>query len=127
MKIILTTANTRGSGTKDPIKLYVGGYSWQLDNPFCEDFAVGKITEFNLSIPSDFTSDWFQFLCLKKHQDTSGKWVLRRLILKINDRVVYDSGNINYVFEAGKTTWCAKDFFYGKCHGNVSPDFDIYS
>jgi len=24
MKIILTTANTRGSGTKDPIKLYIG-------------------------------------------------------------------------------------------------------
>jgi len=79
-----------------------------------------------LTIPKGFTSDWFQYLCLKKHQDTKGRWLLKRLIVEINDRTIYDSGEVNFIFEGGKTTWCAKDFFYGKCRGNVSPDFEVH-
>ncbi len=126
MKVTITTADERGSGTDDPIKLYVGEHTWELDHPFCDDFEKGKTDSFDLDIPEGLTSDWFQYFCIKKEYDIrSDKWQLRRVILEINDRVIYDSGEMEFWFESGKSTWCAKDFFYGKCRGNVSPDFDV--
>ncbi|NHJ48093.1 MAG: hypothetical protein FK733_09925 [Asgard group archaeon] len=126
MKIIVTTAKDRKSGTDDPIKLYIGEHDWELDHPFCDDFEKGRIDEFDLDIPQGFTSDWFQFLCIKKERDIkSDNWKLQRVVVEINDRVIYDSGDIEYWFKPGQSTWCAKDFVYGKCRGNVSPDFDI--
>ena len=124
MKVTITTSNKRGSGTDDPIRLYIGEYSWELDHPFCDDFEKGKTDDFDL--PEGLTSDWFQYLCLKKeHAIQADKWILRKFILEINNRIVYDSGELEYAFEGGITTWCAKDFFYGKCRGDVSPDFKV--
>jgi hypothetical protein len=126
MKIIITTANERKSGTDDPIKLYIGEHSWELDHPFCDDFEKGRTDEFELDIPEGFTSDWFQYLCLKKERDIkSDKWKLQRIVVEINDRVIYDSDDIDFWFKEGQSTWCARDFNYGKCRGNVSPDFDV--
>ncbi|MGC9778242.1 MAG: hypothetical protein HZR80_03270 [Candidatus Heimdallarchaeota archaeon] len=126
MKVTITTANERGSGTDDPIKLYIGEHTWELDHPFCDDFEKGKTDVFDLDIPEGLTSDWFQYFCIKKELDIrSDKWQLRRVIVEINDRVIYDSSDIEFWFESSKSTWCAKDFFYGKCRGNVSPDFDV--
>jgi hypothetical protein len=126
MKIKVTTAKDRKSGTDDPIKLYIGEHDWELDHPFCDDFEKGRTDEFDLDIPDGFTSDWFQFLCLKKERDIqSDNWKLQRIVVEINDRVIYDSGDIEFWFKAGQNTWCARDFSYGKCRGNVSPDFDV--
>jgi len=126
MRVTVTTANERKSGTDDPIKLYIGEYTWDLNHPFCDDFEKGRTDVFDLDIPKNFTSDWFQYFCLKKGRDIGhDKWQLRRIVLEINDRVIYDSGDIDIWFDKGKSTWCAKDFFYGKCRGNVSPDFEI--
>ena len=36
-----------------------------------------------------------------------------------------DSGEIKIWFEGGKTQWCVPDLNYGKCRGNVSPDFNV--
>lgn len=126
MKVTVTTAKDRKSGTDDPIKLYIGEHSWDLEHPYCDDFEKGRTDVFDLDIPENFTSDWFQYFCLKKGRDVGhDKWHLKRIILEINDRVIYDSGDIDVWIESGKSTWCAKDFIYGKCRGNVSPDFDI--
>lgn len=128
MSITITTANERGSGTDDPIKLFIGEHTWELNHPFCDDFEKGKTDTFNLDIPQGLTSDWFQYFCIKKEHDIhSDKWQLRHVILKINDRVIYDSGDLEFWFKAGVSTWCAKDFFYGKCRGNISPDFNVKS
>jgi hypothetical protein len=126
MNVKVITAKDRKSGTDDPIKLYIGEHEWELDHPFCDDFEKGRTDEFDLDIPEGFTSDWFQFLCIKKEGDIkSDNWKLQRLIVEINDRVIYDSGDIEFWFKPGQSTWCARDFNYGKCRGNVSPDFDI--
>lgn len=126
MKVTVTTDNKRGSGTDDPIKLYVGEHTWDLDHPFCDDFEKGRTDDFDLDIPEGLTSDWFQYFCIKKeHIVHANKWILNKIVLEINDRVIYDSGEINFAFEGGQATWCAKDFFYGKCRGNVSPDFNV--
>ena len=123
IKLTITTSNKRGSGTDDPIKLYIGEHFWELKHPFCNDFEKGKTDVFNLDVPENMTSDWFQYFCMKKDVAVKGKWILSRVKFEVNGRLIYDSGKIDYVFARGKTTWCAKDFFYGKCRGNVSPDF----
>ncbi|MBN1331237.1 MAG: hypothetical protein JXA54_17345 [Candidatus Heimdallarchaeota archaeon] len=126
MKVTITTSNKRGSGTDDPIKLYVGDYAWDLDHPFCDDFEKGRTDEFELDIPKGMTSDWFQYFCLKKeHTIRSDNWILSRVVVEINNRIIYDTGEIEFNFSGGKNTWCARDFFYGKCRGNVSPDFNV--
>jgi hypothetical protein len=126
MKVTVTTDNKRGSGTDDPIKLYIGEHIWDLDHPYCDDFEKGRTDEFDLDIPEGLTSDWFQYFCLKKERSIhADKWVLNKIVVEINDRIIYDSGEINFAFVGGQATWCAKDFFYGKCRGNVSPDFDV--
>ena len=126
MKLIFTTGKKWGSSTDDPVKLYIGEHEWNLDNPFCDDFEKGKIDTFELEIPDGLTSDWFQYFCLRKDRAIGGdKWLLSNVKLEINDRLIYNSGELEIWFEDGKTSWCAADFVYGKCRGNISPDFDV--
>ncbi|MFW9922264.1 MAG: PLAT/LH2 domain-containing protein [Candidatus Thorarchaeota archaeon] len=126
MKLIITTGKKWGSATDDPVKLYIGEHNWKLENPFCDLFEKGKTDTFELDIPKGLTSDWFQYFCLKKDGHIHGdKWLLNRVVLEINDRQIYDSGDISVWFEGGKVSWCARDFYYGKCRGNISPDFNV--
>ena len=127
IKLTLKTGKKWGSATDDPVKLYIGDHIWELDNPFCDDFEKGKTDVFDLDIPEGLTSDWFQYFCLKKEQPLTGdKWLLTGLKVEINDRVIYDSGEIEIWFKGDRTSWCVSDFYYGKCRGNVSPDFDVH-
>lgn len=126
MTLKVTTGKKWGSDNDDPVKLYIGEHEWDLDNPFCDDFKKGKTDTFELDIPEGFTSDWFHYFCLKKEQALSkDKWLLTRVILEVNDRVIYDSGDMEFWFQGSNINWCAKDFNYGKCRGDVSPDFDV--
>ncbi|MEA2070868.1 MAG: hypothetical protein U9O98_06205 [Asgard group archaeon] len=125
-KVILTTGKKWRSSSDDPVKLYIGEHNWILDHPFCDDFEKGKTDTFELEIPEGLTSDWFQYFCLKKEKSLGGdKWLLKRVKFEVNGREIYDSGEIDIWFTDGKSSWCAKNFYYGKCRGNVSPDFAI--
>lgn len=126
MKLTMTTGKKWGSSTDDPIRLNIGEHSWDLDHPYCDDFEKGKTDVFDLDIPEGLTSDWFQYFCFKKdHPIIGDKWLLTGVKLEINDRVIYESGEIEIWFDGSTTQWCVPNFNYGKCRGNVSPDFDV--
>jgi hypothetical protein len=126
MKITLTTGKNWGSSSDDPVKLYIGEHFWVLDHPFCNDFEKGKTDIFDLEIPEGLTSDWFQYFCLRKDNPVTGsKWLLNGIKVEINERVIYENNDIEIWFSGNKTSWCVPDFYYGKCRGNISPDFDV--
>jgi hypothetical protein len=112
----LTTCKKFRGSTDDPIVLYIGSYSWDLDRPHHDDFERGEIDTFDLEIPVGMDSSWFQYLCLRKKAPTTKEddWCLEKIKLTINDNVVYEFGPEEIWLKHDKTSWCAPGFSYGK-------------
>ncbi|NHJ39148.1 MAG: hypothetical protein FK731_03885 [Asgard group archaeon] len=114
--IEITTGKKPGSSTDDEIQLNIGSHKWILDKPKHNDFEKGKTDVFELDVPPGMDSSWFRFLCFEKKVrfGRDDPWLLDKIILKVNDQIVFERANINIWIKADNKRWCAPTFSYGK-------------
>jgi len=112
----ITTGSKRKDATDDAVILDIGGHSWELDLPKYDDFERGKTDHYELAVPEGMDSSWFRFLCFKKKGDLQrdDEWLLAKVKLTINSKVVYEKDNLNALLKVDRNRWCAPDFSYGK-------------
>ncbi len=112
--IEITTCKERRSDTDNPVELYVGGHTWELDISKHDEFEKGKTDVFTLDVPAGLNSNDFRYLCLrKKSRSKEDDWCIEKIKLIINDTVVYEKGSLKAWLKYDKTSWCAPDFSYG--------------
>ena len=116
--IEITTCKDRRSDTDNPVELYVGGHTWELDIQKHDEFEKGKTDVFELNVPANFDSSNFRYLCLKKKiRSKDDDWCIEKIKLIVNDKVVYEKSSLHAWLKHDKTSWCAPDFTYGASGG----------
>ena len=113
--IEITTGHDRRSSTDDLIVLNIGPHKWELQKPQYDDFEKGKTDSYELDVPEGMDSSWFRFFCLdKKAHGKDDDWNLVKLVVKINDKIVYEKSDLDAWLNQLKPSWCAPEFNYGK-------------
>jgi len=112
----ITTGGKRKNATDDAVTLDIGGHSWELDLPKHDDFERGQTDRYELEVPKGMDASWFRFLCFKKKGDLSrdDDWLIEKVKLTINGKVVYEKDNLNALLKVDQNRWCAPDFSFGK-------------
>ena len=113
--IEITTGSERQSSTDDEVQLTIGSHKWLLDLPQYDDFEKGRTDVFELDVPNGMDASWFRFFCLvKKTRAKDDNWQIVKLIVKINDNIVYEKAGLNAWLKTDNPRWCAPGFNYGK-------------
>ena len=75
-----------------------------------------EITDiYELDVPQGLDSSWFRFFCLdKKNRGRDDDWNLVKLVVKINDKIVYEKSDLDVWINAAHPSWCAPGFNYGQ-------------
>lgn len=112
----LTTGKKRQSSTYDHIELSIGSHKWLLDKPHHHDFEKGKTDIYELDVPEGMDASWFRYFCLIKKTISGGgdDWQLVKLVVKINDNIVYERYDLDVWLKDDKLDWCAPGFDYGR-------------
>jgi hypothetical protein len=116
IKVIIKTARKWRCDTDDPVEIYVGGHTWELDNPQQDDFERGQIDTFDLEVPVGMDASWFRYFCIRKrsHISKDDNWCIEDVKVIINGDVVYEKEDVNVWLEKEKNSWCAPGFDYGQ-------------
>jgi hypothetical protein len=59
-------------------------------------------------------SSWFRYFCLDKKAHGKDDWQLVKLIVKINETIVYEKADLDVWLNQVNPHWCAPEFNYGK-------------
>lgn len=111
----ITTGKERKSATDDLIRLNIGSHQWELNTANYDDHEKGITDIYELDVPPGLDSSWFRFFCLdKKGSGRGDDWNLVKLVVKINDKIVYEKSDLDVWINAANPSWCAPGFNYGQ-------------
>jgi len=106
LKVKVTTANVLWAGTDDDVTIYLGGRSWNLDNPWRNDFERGRTDTFDLDPGPSLYRGMLSSIRIHKSPDgIAGGWKLKGLQIYVNGTRIYNNQNINKWLEDNDRDW----------------------
>lgn len=106
LRVRVSTSTSFWSGTDDDVRLYLGGKSWTLDNPWHNDFERGNTDTFHLDPGTSlYTSELSTIRIYKSPDGFAGGWKLKGLEIAVNGTVIYDNQSINTWLEDDDRNW----------------------
>ncbi|MFH2057690.1 MAG: PLAT/LH2 domain-containing protein [Pseudomonadota bacterium] len=106
LMVKITTANVKWAGTDDDVRLYMGGRSWNLDNPSHDDFERGHTDTFHLDPGVGLYQSMLNTLRIHKSPDgIAGGWKLKGLQIYVNETRIYNNQSINKWIEDNDRDW----------------------
>jgi len=102
----VTTADVSWAGTDDDVTFYMGGRSWNLDNPWLNDFERGRTNTFRLDPGVGLYRSMLNTIRIHKSPDgIAGGWKLKGLQIFINGTRIYNNQSINKWVEDNDRDW----------------------
>ena len=96
LQILVTTADELWAGTDDDVTLTLAGRSWNLDNPWHNDFERGNTDSFDLDPGTGLYVSDIHYVSMQKSPDgVAGAWKLKGLQLVVNGATIYNNQAIN--------------------------------
>ena len=106
LRVEITTANVLWAGTDDDVTIYMGGRSWNLDNPWLNDFERGNTDVFNLGPGTALYKSSLTHVRIHKSPDgVAGGWKLKGVKIIVNGSIIYNNQSINKWLENGHRDW----------------------
>lgn len=106
LQVRVTTADVAWAGTDDDVTLYMGGKSWNLDDPGRDDFERGHTDTFNLDPGVGLYNSEIGALHIHKSPDgVAGGWKFKGLRIFTNGVEIYNNQNINRWLEDNDRDW----------------------
>ena len=105
LRVRVRTADVWWAGTDDDVTLTMGGRSWNLDNPWHNDFERGNTDTFDLDPGTGLTLAMLSSIRIHKSPDgLAGGWKLGGLEIIVNGSTVFDQ-SINQWLEDDHRDW----------------------
>jgi len=106
LRVKVTTANVGWAGTDDDVRIYLGGRSWNLDNPDRNDFERGNTDTFDLDPGTGLYQSMISSIRIHKSPDgIAGGWKLKGLQIYVNGSRIYNNQSINKWLEDSDRDW----------------------
>jgi len=103
---VTTAADEPWTGTDDDVTLYMGGKSWNLDNPGRNDFESGNTDIFDLDPGPGLYCSALRAIHIHKSPDgVAGGWKLKGLSISVNGKRLYNNQSINKWLAGGDRDW----------------------
>ncbi|KPK55646.1 MAG: hypothetical protein AMS22_03690 [Thiotrichales bacterium SG8_50] len=106
LQVKVTTADVSWAGTDDNVRIYLGGRSWNLDNPGRNDFERGRTDTFDLDPGTSLYRPMISSIRIYKSPDgIAGGWKLKGLQIFVNGVRIYNNQSINKWMEDDDRNW----------------------
>lgn len=106
LQVKVTTANVMWAGTDDDVSIHCGGRSWNLDNPWHNDFERGNTDTFDLDPSISLYQSMLHSIRIHKSPDGfAGGWKLKGLQIYADGVRIYNNQNINKWLEDNNRDW----------------------
>ena len=106
LQVRVTTADVAWAGTDDTVMFYVGGRSWNLDNPGRNDFERGNTDSFDLDPGTGLYRSALGAIRIHKSPDgIAGGWKLKGLRIYVNGTQIFSNQSINKWLEDSDRDW----------------------
>jgi hypothetical protein len=106
LRVRVSTADVTWAGTDDDVTLYLGGRSWNLDNPSHDDFERGHTDTFDLDPGTGLYAPMLSQIRIHKSPDGfAGGWKLKGLEIIVNNATIYNNQGINTWLEDSDRDW----------------------
>lgn len=106
LRVRVSTSTSFWSGTDDDVGLSMGGRSWNLDNPWHNDFERGSTDTFDLDPGTSLYKSALSSVEIHKSPDGfAGGWKLKGVEITVNGSVIYNNQSINKWLEDGDRDW----------------------
>ncbi len=106
LRVKVTTADAVKAGTDDDVTIFIGGRSWNLDNPGHNDFEQGHTDTFDIDPGTSLYCSMINSVRIHKSPDSdSGGWKLKGLQILVNGTSIYNNQNINKWLEDNDRDW----------------------
>jgi hypothetical protein len=106
LQVRVTTADVMWAGTDDDVTFYMGGKSWNLDNPGHDDFERGNTDSFDLDPGTGLYRSALGAIRIHKSPDgVAGGWKLKGLRIYVNGTQIYSNQSINKWLEDSDRDW----------------------
>ncbi len=106
LRVKVATSNTFWAGTDDDVRLYLGGRSWDLDDPSHNDFERGHTDTFDLDPGTGLYESMLGTIRIYKSPDgIAGGWKLKGLEIITNGSTIFNKQNINKWMEDSDRNW----------------------
>lgn len=106
LRVRVTTADVMWAGTDDDVTFYMGGRSWNLDNPGHDDFERNHTDVFDLDPGTGLYRSSLGAIRIHKSPDgAAGGWKLKGLRIYANGMQIYNNQSINKWLEDNDRDW----------------------
>jgi PLAT/LH2 domain len=106
IKLEIRTADVAWAGTDDDVRVYMGGSSWYLDNPWHDDFERGQNDIFDLDPGTGLYRSAITNVQIHKSPDGfAGGWKLKGIKIIVNGSQIYNNQSINKWLEDNDRDW----------------------
>lgn len=108
LEVRITTADVLWAGTDDDVSITLAGRTWNLDNPWHDDFERGNTDSFALDPGTGLRSSDIHSVKIHKSPDGfAGGWRLKGVRIIANGTTLLDNQSINRWLEDNDRDWSA--------------------
>ncbi|MGH2491012.1 MAG: PLAT/LH2 domain-containing protein [Candidatus Limnocylindria bacterium] len=108
LRVEVGTADVRWAGTDDDVSITLAGRSWNLDNPWHNDFERGHTDGFNLDPGTGlYLTDIHSVTIHKSPDGLAGGWKLKGVNVVANGATIFNNQSINKWLEDNDRNWSA--------------------
>ena len=108
LRVKVTTADVAWAGTDDDVSVTLGGRTWNLDNPWRDDFERGNTDTFDLDPRTGLRVGDIHSVGIHKSPDGfAGGWKLKGVEVIVNGSTIFNSQSINRWLEDDHRAWSA--------------------
>jgi hypothetical protein len=106
LEVRITTADVMWAGTDDDVSITLSGRTWNLDNPWQDDFERGNTDSFSLDPGTGLhVSDIHSVSVHKSPDGFAGGWKLKGVRVLANGSTIFDNQSINTWLEDNDRSW----------------------
>jgi len=108
LEVRITTADVLWAGTDDDVSVRLAGRTWNLDNPWHDDFERGNTDSFSLDPGTGLRVGDIHSVRIHKSPDGfAGGWRLKGVRILANGTTLFNNQAINKWLEDDDRTWSA--------------------